>query len=133
MFATIVNTCKTLIKRVKNKIEKLTKPASPSLTFGSISDLPRSKADLMAENAILRQQIIVLNRQVKRPKFTIGDRFGLVFLSRLTDFWHTALHVVQSEALLRWHRDLFRRYWKRKSKPKNRKPRIPQETIDLIA
>ncbi len=33
---------------------------------------------------------------------------------------------------MRWHRDLFRRYWKRKSKPKNRKPRIPQETIDLI-
>ena len=67
MFATIVNTCKTLIKRVKNKIEKLTKPASPSLTFGSISDLPRSKADLMAENAILRQQVIVRNRQVKKP------------------------------------------------------------------
>jgi transposase InsO family protein len=42
------------------------------------------------------------------------------------------LHLVQPQTVLRWHRDLFRRYWKRKSRPKNRKPRIPQETIDLI-
>lgn len=76
--------------------------------------------------------MIVLNRQVKRAKFTLGDRFRLVFLSRLTDFWHTALHVIQPETLLRWHRTLFRLYWKRKTKSKERKPRIPQETIDLI-
>ena len=94
--------------------------------------MPRSKADLMVENAILRQQVIVLNRQVKRPKFTDGDRLRFVFLARLTDFWHTALHVIQPETLLRWHRDLFGRYWKRKSSAKSRKPRLPQETIDLI-
>jgi putative transposase len=34
--------------------------------------------------------------------------------------------------LLRWHRDLFRRYWRCKSKNKKRKPRIAQETIDLV-
>jgi transposase InsO family protein len=39
---------------------------------------------------------------------------------------------VKPETLLRWHRDLFRLYWKRKSRPKDRKPHIPQETIDLI-
>jgi hypothetical protein len=33
---------------------------------------------------------------------------------------------------LRWHRDLFHQYWKRISKSKQWKPRIPQETIDLI-
>ena len=69
---------------------------------------------------------------VKRPKFTDGDRVRLTFLARLTDFWHTALHIVQPETLLRWHRDLYRRYWTRKSKPKQRKPRIPQATINLI-
>jgi transposase InsO family protein len=94
--------------------------------------MTRSKKDLVAENAILRQQLIVLNRQVKRPKFNDGDRFRLVFLSTLTKYWDKALHLIQPQTLLRWHRDLFRRYWKRISKPKNRKPCIPQETIDLI-
>jgi hypothetical protein len=74
MFATILNTCKAIINRIKNKIKQLTKPTTPSLAMGTISDLPRSKSDLMAENAILRQQLIVLNRQVKRPQLTAGDR-----------------------------------------------------------
>jgi hypothetical protein len=33
---------------------------------------------------------------------------------------------------LRWHRELFRRYWKWKSTPKSREPRLPRETIALI-
>ncbi len=34
--------------------------------------------------------------------------------------------------MLRWHRDLFRRYWRRKSQRKDRKSRIAPETIALI-
>jgi transposase InsO family protein len=132
MFSAIWNTCKSFFNRVKETIKKLTKPESVSLGAGANTDQTRSRKDLVAENAILRQQLIVLNRQVKRPKITDGDRFRLTFLARLTDFWHSALHIVQPETLLRWHRDLFRRYWKRKSKPKSRKPRIPHETIDLF-
>ena len=33
---------------------------------------------------------------------------------------------------LRWHRDLFKLVWRRKSRTTRREPRIPQETIDLI-
>jgi putative transposase len=97
-----------------------------------VSDIRRSRKDLIAENASLRQQLIVLKRQVKRPKFTDGDRLRLVLLSRLTQFWDREIHLMEPDTLLRWHRNLFRRYWKRKSKPKNHKPPIPQETIDLI-
>ena len=42
-------------------------------------------------NAMLRQQLIVLNRQVKRPQLTQGDRLRLVLLARLTGFWQHAL------------------------------------------
>jgi putative transposase len=49
-------------------------------------------------------------------------------LARCTQSWQQALHIVQPDTLLRWHRNLFRRYWRRKK----RKPRIAQETIDLI-
>jgi len=39
---------------------------------------------------------------------------------------------VQPDTLLRWHRELFRLYWKRKSKTASRKPKIAEETIALI-
>jgi transposase InsO family protein len=132
MLSAIVNACKSFFHQIKTAIKQFTKPETAVLATGAVSDITRSRKDLNAENAILRQQLIVLKRQVKRPKFSNGDRLRLVFLSRLTKFWDSALHLVQPQTVLRWHRDLFRRYWKRKSRPKNRKPRIPQETIGLI-
>jgi putative transposase len=97
-------------------IKHWTKPAPPSLIIGLFSDLTRSRTNLVLENALLRQQLIVLNRQVKRPQFTNHDRFVLILLARCTRFWQQALHIVQPDTLLRWHRELFRFYWWRKSK-----------------
>ncbi len=85
--------------------------------------------DLVVGNALLRQQLIVLNRQVKRPKLTNSDRLRLVFLSHFTNFWKQALHIVQPDILLRWHRELFQFYWRRKSQGKSK---ILHETISLI-
>ncbi len=132
MLTTILNACKTLINQVKAHLKSLTKPATVTLTAGLLSDLPRNKSDLIVENAILRQQLIVLRRQIKRPKLTDSDRIRLLFLAQFSQFWHSALHIVQPDTVLRWHRDLFRWYWKRKSEPRTRKPRIPRKTIDLI-
>jgi putative transposase len=39
---------------------------------------------------------------------------------------------VQPDTLLRWHRELFRLYWKRKSKAQTHKPKVAAETIALI-
>jgi hypothetical protein len=128
MLSAIVNACKSFFHQIKTAIKKFTKPETAVLAMGAASDATRNRKDLIAENAILRQQLIVLKRQVKRPKFTNSDRLRLVFLSRLTKFWDSALHLV----LLRWHRNLFRRYWKRKSRPKNRKPRIPVRALYYI-
>ena len=132
MFSAIWNACKGQFNRVKETVKQWTKPVSGTLAVGAIKDLSRRRSDLIVENAILRQQLIVLKRSVKRPKFTTDDRTRLTLLARLTQFRQAALHIVQPDTLLRWHWDMFRRYWKRKSQPKNRKPRIPRETIDLI-
>jgi len=35
--------------------------------------------------------LIVLNRQVKRPQLTQGDRLSLVLLARMMEFWQQAL------------------------------------------
>jgi putative transposase len=53
------------------------------------------------------------------------DRFRLVFLSHFTAFWKQTLHIVQPDTLLRWHRELFQFYWRRKSQGK---PKISPET-----
>jgi hypothetical protein len=81
---------------------------------------------------MLRQQLIVLRRQVKRPQLTDFDRNRLVLSARCTQFWQQALFIVQPDTLLRWHRDLFRRYWRHRSGYKKRQPRVAPETIALI-
>jgi hypothetical protein len=44
------------------------KPTTVMLAIGAITDLSRSRADLLVENALLRQQLIFLYRQIKRPQ-----------------------------------------------------------------
>jgi hypothetical protein len=110
-------------------IRRWSKPATGLLALGTLTDLTRSRTDLLVEKAMLRQQLIILNRQVQRPRLTNNDRIRLVLFSRLTKFWQQALHIVQPDTLLRWHRQLFRIYWRRKSKNNQHKPHIYPETI----
>src|SRR5215471_20971075 len=53
------------------------KPDTISLLLGTLTDLARGKFELVAENALLRQQVIILRRQVKRPACTRTDRILL--------------------------------------------------------
>jgi len=118
-----------ILRWLQERIKLWTKPATLPLIPGLFSDLTRSRADLVVQNALLRQQLIVLNRQVKRPQLTNLDRVRLVFLSHFTTFWKQALHIVQPDTLLRWHRELFQFYWRRKSQGR---PKISPKTIALI-
>jgi putative transposase len=109
-----------------------TKPLASSLPLGTLADFGRSKSELIAENALLRQQLIILKRQVKRPRCTKTDRILLVLLARMIHTWKQALFLVQPETLLRWHRELFRLFWRHRSKTSSHKPRVAAETITLI-
>jgi putative transposase len=86
----------------------------------------------VAENALLRQQLIILRRQVKRPACTKTDRMLLVFLARIVRSWKQALVIVQPETLLRWHRHGFKLFWKYKSRAISATPKISTETVALI-
>ena len=55
----------------------------------------------------------------------------LVLLARLVRTWKQALFIVQPETLLRWHRELFRLVWKRRSNPALHQPKIAAETVIL--
>ena len=76
-------------------LKRWTKPIAKPVIVGALSDLRRNRTDLIMENAILRQQLIVLTRQIKRLQLTHGDCLGLVFLARFTKFWKQALHIAE--------------------------------------
>jgi hypothetical protein len=77
---------KPFIIWLQQRIKHWAKPNPLSLITATRSDLTRSRSDLVVENALLRQRLIVLNRQVKRPQITKRDRFRLVLLARCTRF-----------------------------------------------
>jgi hypothetical protein len=84
MLTHLFNFCNNLGSRIKQWV----KPTTAMLIAASLTDMTRSKADLIAENAMLRQQLIVVGRQVKRPQLTNRDRLRLVLLARCTQFWN---------------------------------------------
>jgi transposase InsO family protein len=96
--------------------------------------MPRSKSELLLENALLRHQLVILERQSKRPKFTWRDRALIVLLTSKLRNWKDALIIFQPDTVLRWHRDLFRRVWKHKSKSKGKRGRPPlaEDIVALI-
>src|SRR5947209_15204564 len=114
------------------RFARWTKPLRLSLSLQTMADLGRSKSELIAENALLRQQLIILKRRVKRSPVTRADRILLVLLAKLVRTWQQALLIVQPDTLLRWHRELFRLVWKHKSKTHAHKPKVASETIALI-
>ncbi len=70
-----------LYQSAKQVIRRWTKPFNHDLALNAAMDLTRSKPDLILETMLLRQQLIVLKRQVKRPQLTRRDRTFFVLLS----------------------------------------------------
>ena len=70
-----------LIHYLNQRYRQWTKPDTTSLVTSTLVDVTRSKRDLIAENAFLRQQLIVLKRQTPRPLLTPRDRGLLVALA----------------------------------------------------
>src|SRR5215470_6782853 len=70
-----------------------------------------SRADLQTEILALRHQIIVLQRQVPRPKLKPADRRLWIALFRFWSRWRSVLWIVKPATVIEWHRRGFRWYW----------------------
>ncbi len=79
------------------------------LTFLRSLFCPRH--DLVLENLALRQQILVLERQIKRAEFRDRDRAFWVVLRLFWTKWKIPLRLVQPQTVVSWHRYLWRKYW----------------------
>jgi hypothetical protein len=91
-----------------------------------------SKLSMATEILVLRQQLLVLNRTVKRPKLRKRDRIFWVFLSKLWKNWRDDLIIVKPDTVIKWHREGFRLYWRWKSKATIGRPPINKEVRELI-
>lgn len=74
-------------------------------------DVRRRVHDPEAELLLLRHQLRVLRRQVKRPRLNTADRTIMAALSQLVDRAALVGMLVQPETVHGWHRELVRRRW----------------------
>ena len=63
------------------------------------------------EIAVLRHQLMVVRRQVVRPRYVAQDRLVLAMLAQLLPRERWAVFLVTPATLLRWHRELVARRW----------------------
>src|ERR671918_2474830 len=68
-------------------------------------------SDVEAEVFVLRHELAVLRRQVKRAKLRRRDKLFLAAMSRMLPRERWAAFMVTPATLLRWHRELVRRKW----------------------
>lgn len=103
------------------------------LFISAICSLFKSRRQLVLENIALRQQVAMLRQSVKRPRASRGDKLFWIFLYRHVENWKQLLHALHPETIVRWHREVFRRYWRRKSRGiKPGRPPIDIQLRDLI-
>ncbi len=102
------------------------------LVLRALRGMARSRISLAAENAILRHQLAVLQRGRPRPLLRPADRVLWIWLCRHWKRWRSALVLIQPATVLKWHREGYRRYWRRRSGRHRGRPRIPRSHISLI-
>src|SRR6266436_1000888 len=79
--------------------------------FGWLVLLSRSQASKDAEILVLRHEVMVLRRQVARPRPDWADRAILAALARQLPAVLRARRLVTPGTLLAWHRRLITRRW----------------------
>jgi len=97
----------------------------------SIVALTRSREEQAIVELALRQQLAVYAQDRPRPRISPFDRAFWVMLSRLWPSWKDHLVVVRPEAVVRWHRQGFRRYWRSISTPGAGRPPISEESMSF--
>ena len=83
------------------------------------------------EILVLRHQLSVLQRHVKRPRLTWSDRALIALLSHLVPRERWSSFLVTPATSLDWHRRLVRRRWTYPHGKPGRPP-LPAETVELV-
>jgi hypothetical protein len=83
------------------------------------------------EIVVLRHQLSILRREVKKPRLTWSDRALIALFARLVPRDRWSSFFVTPATILDWHRRLVRRRWTYPSRKPGRPP-LPAETVELV-
>jgi len=98
------------------------------ILFGLI----KSKKSLLVKLAILEKEVEILNRQrKKRLQFAFSDRVIFSVLNIIGSIKGN-ISIVRPETVLKWQRDLIKRFWTFKRKKKSGRPPVEQRIKNLI-
>src|SRR5262245_27686279 len=96
-----------------------------SLLASALRAAVRARADLVAENFLLRQQLAVMTRPTrKRPRLRARDRLFWLVVGLFRRDWRRHLVLVKPETVVRWHRQGWRLFWRWKSGCRLGRPRL---------
>jgi putative transposase len=98
------------------------------LIAGSSNGLTNTEVEVV----VLRHQLMVLKRQLGRPRLRRRDRLFLAAISRALPRARWSSFVVSPQTLLRWHRELVRRKWTYRQAPTGGRTPIIDEVRELI-
>src|SRR5674536_231857 len=71
-----------------------------------LSSKDRAAEQVCLENLVLRHEVMILRRQVKRPVYRMRDRALLAAASRMLPRERWNAFLVHPETIMRWHRRL---------------------------
>ena len=104
------------------------------LLIGLFRTVLCSRADLVAENLLLHQQLTVLTRPTqRRPRLRSRDKLFWVVLRALRRDWRQHLVLVRPDTVVRWHRQGGKLFWRWRSRGRLGRRRLSAEVQDLIA
>lgn len=72
LLATLVRALQRLLRPARSVVHRV---------MSAAKDLTRTRSEFLAENAMLRQQLIVVRRSIDRPRLHDDDRLLLIFLA----------------------------------------------------